>query len=162
MAQVGERERTGVCPGLTRGAQLTAVLIVALALTFAQGAVSGASSRAHARKPLQSNTLKVKKPGQPTDVVAVGGNGSATISWNAPASNGGAAVTAYVVAMSHHQGCRTTSATTCTVTSLRNGTVYKIHVSRLMLLARASGLFPSRFSRLMFHRIVHISVPMQI
>ena len=128
MAQVGHQQRTGVCPGLTRGAQIAAALIVALALTFAQGPVSGASSRTHVRKPFLSTSLRVKKPGQPTDVASVGGNDGATISWNAPVSNGGAPVTAYVVTMSHHQGCWTTSATTCTVTGLTNGTLYRIRV----------------------------------
>ena len=36
-------------------------------------------------------------PGPPTGVTAVAGNGSATVTWTAPASNGGSPITSYSV-----------------------------------------------------------------
>jgi len=70
-------------------------------------------------------------PGPPTGVAAVGGNAQATVSWTAPASDGGSAITSYT-ATSNPGGLTGTaggSATSTSVTGLTNGTSYTFTVT---------------------------------
>jgi titin len=74
-------------------------------------------------------------PGAPIDVVAVSDSASADVSWTAPVTNGGSAVTGYTATAytssagttSVGTACSTTSLA-CTVTGLVNGTTYYIGV----------------------------------
>lgn len=68
-------------------------------------------------------------PGAPTNVTATAGNGTATISFDAPVSDGGSAITGYTVTSSPG-GFKGTSATASpiTVTGLTNGTAYTFTV----------------------------------
>ena len=75
-------------------------------------------------------------PGAPTGLVANSGPGSATLTWTAPASNGGAAVTDYVVQYATNAGGPfttfadgTSAATGATVTGLTNATNYFFRVA---------------------------------
>ncbi len=79
-------------------------------------------------------------PTAPTDVKAARGDASATLTWSPPASNGGSAITAYVLqyrAKSATTGWTTwrsgptvsASARTAKVTSLKNGSYYQIRVA---------------------------------
>ena len=75
-------------------------------------------------------------PGAPTppqSVTATAGNGQASVTWSAPASDGGSSVTAYII--TPYQGTtagssQTVNATTtsATVTGLTNGTAYTVQV----------------------------------
>ena len=55
------------------------------------------------------------------------GNGQVTVSWTAPASSGGPAISSYTA----HAGSSTctTSTTSCTITGLTNGTSYTVYVT---------------------------------
>ena len=68
-------------------------------------------------------------PGAPTNLVATGGNAQATLTWSAPVSNGGAAITTYTVTSSPTGAACTTAALTCHFTGLTNGTIYTLSVT---------------------------------
>jgi hypothetical protein len=70
----------------------------------------------------------ITPPGPPTGVTAVGGVGSATVSWSAPVSNGGSAITSFT-AVANPGGARCVSSSTrCVVTGLSAGTSYTFTV----------------------------------
>jgi surface protein len=70
-------------------------------------------------------------PGAPTSVIAVAGEGEATVSWTAPSSNGGVAISSYTATSSI--GGRTCTAnspsTSCVVSGLTNGQSYTFTVT---------------------------------
>ena len=66
-------------------------------------------------------------PDTPTAVTGVAGDARVTVSWTAPASNGGAAITNYTVTFSSGQTC-STATLSCVVTGLTNGTAYTFTV----------------------------------
>lgn len=68
-------------------------------------------------------------PGAPTGVTAVPGNTQATVSFAAPVSNGGSAITLYTVISSPGGISVTGSPSPLTVTGLTNGTAYTFRVS---------------------------------
>jgi uncharacterized repeat protein (TIGR02543 family) len=68
------------------------------------------------------------KPLAPVDVAATSnGNQQAVVSWSAPTSDGGSAITGYTVTANTGATC-TTSTTSCTISSLANGTAYTFTV----------------------------------
>jgi hypothetical protein len=70
-------------------------------------------------------------PGAPSGVTGAAGNGSVTVSWNAPASNGGSVITGYTATASPGGAtCSWTSGPlSCTVGGLTNGTSYTVTVT---------------------------------
>jgi RHS repeat-associated protein len=72
-------------------------------------------------------------PGAPTGVTAVPGNAQATVSWTAPSSNGGSAITKYTITGtpggSAILNCTCTPPLQQTVTGLTNGTSYTFTVT---------------------------------
>jgi predicted phage tail protein len=94
-----------------------------------EGPASGAASAA----PASSITA----PGSPNGLTAVSGNGGVMLSWAAPASNGGAAISGYVIFQGTTPGGESASpvsgspvnATSYTVTGLANGTTYYFKVA---------------------------------
>lgn len=68
-------------------------------------------------------------PGPPTSLTAVSGSGSITLSWTAPVSNGGSAITGYsVYDNSSNNLVATSTSTSATVSGLTNGTSYQYYV----------------------------------
>jgi hypothetical protein len=68
-------------------------------------------------------------PGRPAPPTATAGNGSATVTWTAPATNG-SPITRYTVKASGGHKCVWTSGPlTCTVNKLTNGKSYTFTVS---------------------------------
>ncbi|AGL14729.1 fibronectin type III domain-containing protein [Actinoplanes sp. N902-109] len=68
------------------------------------------------------------KPGAPGDVVAVAGNGAATVSFATPSTTGGSPITGYTVTSAPGGITATCPASLCEVTGLTNGTSYTFTV----------------------------------
>lgn len=78
------------------------------------------------------STSAATAPGAPTVVSASAGNAQATVSFTAPASNGGSAILGYTVVSSPAGGVDAqadTTGTTHTITGLTNGTAYTFTVT---------------------------------
>ena len=116
---------TGVCT-ITASGTLTFVTTGICSIDADQ---AGDSSYNAAPTVTQSFTVNAVVPGAPTSVNAVASDASATVSFSAPASTGGAAINSYTVTSS--PGGLTASGTTSplTVSGLSNGTDYSFTVS---------------------------------
>ena len=75
----------------------------------------------------RANGVPATVPSAPRWLHGVRGSTTATLLWNPSASNGGSAITSYLVSDLHGHTC-TTSTTTCTVSGLSNGISYVFYV----------------------------------
>ena len=114
----------GTCTAATTSCAVTG-LTNGTAYTFTVKATNAAGDSA-ASAPSTSVT-PATVPGAPTGLSGVAGNAQVTVSWTAPASTGGSAITAYTVTASNGFTC-STSTTSCVVTGLTNGTAYTFTV----------------------------------
>jgi hypothetical protein len=83
---------------------------------------------------LSSSSIAASAPGSPTNVTASTSNGTVTVTWTPPMTNGGSAITNYTViatdltaTLSGGQEC-STAATSCTVSGLTLGNTYTFAV----------------------------------
>ena len=72
---------------------------------------------------------RVVKPGAPTRASAATHGASVTVSWHAPSSNGGGAITYYKVSVSPSGKSCTTSKLTCSISGLSTKTGYSISIT---------------------------------
>jgi len=105
------------------------------------GAVGGrllfaATDAEHGREPFAFSLSGATAPGAPRGVAAAASSGQATVSWTAPASDGGLPITDYVVERSSDGGATwqavadgVSTATTATVGGLVNGVSYLFRVA---------------------------------
>jgi uncharacterized protein (TIGR02145 family) len=102
--------------GLTNGTAYTFTVVATNAV--------GSSVASSASAAVTPATI----PGAPTSVTAVAGNAQATVSFTAPSSTGGSAITGYTVTSSPGGLTGTGTGTPITVTGLTNGTAYTFTV----------------------------------
>src|SRR5664280_1891411 len=79
-------------------------------------------------------------PPAPTGVSATGGDTEAVVSWTAPSTNGGSAITGYTVtATPGDKTVATTGATTATISGLTNGIAYSFAVTATNAVGSSAG-----------------------
>ena len=82
-------------------------------------------------------------PSSPTNVVATPGNAQATVTWAAPASNGGSPITGYTVTGNPGGSCSVGNVLSCTVTGLTNGVTYTFTVKAINIVGTGPASAPS-------------------
>ncbi len=116
------------------------------AYVFRVAAVNGVGAGRYSLASLA--VLPQSVPTAPSGLVATAGNGRASLAWAAPSSNGGRAITNYVIQYSDNKGGSWTTfvrppsaALSTTVTGLTNGTGYVFRIFAVNALGRsvASG-----------------------
>jgi len=115
---------TGVCT-ITTGGALTFVTAGTCSISADQ---AGNVSYLAAATVTQSFSVGAVVPGAPAIGTATAGNNQAAVSFTAPASNGGAAITSYTVTSNPGGITASGSASPITVTGLSNGTAYTFTV----------------------------------
>ncbi len=138
----------GSCTGLqVSGATASTATVSGLTVggtyTFTVTATNGLGTSAPS---LPSNPVEVPtQPGAPLAVTATSdANGQSVVTWTAPLSNGGMAVSGYRVTSSPGgKTCTTAGATSCTVSGLTNGTAYTFTVTATNSIGTGPASAPS-------------------
>ncbi len=116
-------------PGITVGTALAALTSTGLSVTDPRNAVVKPRIRVDAALSTIGATVTV--PDAPTGLVAAPGNGSASISFTAPAFDGGAAISSYTASCSVARGATATASATASpinVSGMNNGAQYSCSV----------------------------------
>ncbi len=131
---------TDVNAGSTATTHTVAGLINGTAYTFSVNATN-ATGIGPASAPSNSVT-PIDIPGAPLNVKATAGNAQATVSFSAPVPDGGSAITGYTVTSNPAGGTDVnagSTATTHSITGLKNGTAYTFRVTA----SKAAGTGPA-------------------
>jgi titin len=106
--------------------------------TYVTGASIAAKGISESADGSATVTFNASVPGAPTGVTATAGNASATVSFTAPASNGGAAITGYTLTSAPGAIMVTCSSSPCSVPGLTAGTAYTFTVHATNLVGNSS------------------------
>ena len=118
-------EVTVTSPDITAGSRVYAI-VGGAAVVVGVATVDGTATFYLTEDPVVVLTPTVPDP--PTSVSAVSNSSqNVTISWSAPAINGGSAITGYTATSNSGQSC-TTSTLSCSISGLTNGTAYTFTV----------------------------------
>ena len=120
--------------GLTNGAAYTFTVTA----TNAVG-TGPASSPSNSVTPIAPSSV----PGAPTGVTATAGNKQATVSFSAPALDGGSPITSYTVTSNPGGVIKTGKASPITVAGLTNGTAYTFTVTATNAVGTGTASSPS-------------------
>ncbi len=136
------------CTGLTTTGTSSTVhgLTNGTAYTFTVTAANGVgpSPASAASTPVTPKVTPSTVPTAPTAVAATPGDKRATVTFVAPASNGGSPITRYTVtAAPGGRSATTTGATTATVLGLTNGTAYTFRVTATNAAGTSPASLPS-------------------
>lgn len=116
---------------MSRSSSSSAVILCVCTIFLVSCGGGGGGATASVTAPGTPSTPTITVPGAPTGVSVSAGNAAATITFTAPASNGGATITGYTVSCTGGGATRTANGTASpiTVSSLTNGVVYSCSVS---------------------------------
>ena len=130
--QVFDIRNTGLC--VTAGSELHTWLAT---IDF-QGAVCATTPPPRPPPPPPPPRPRTSAPGAPSNLTAVGGDGQVLLTWGAPASDGGTAVTDYEYRINRSDPWISigSTGTTHTVTGLVNGTAYVFEVRAVNKIGR--------------------------
>jgi hypothetical protein len=124
---------------VTSPTQMTAVSPAGSGVVDVTVTTSGGTSATSAADQFTNRTV----PGAPTSVVAAAANASASVTWLAPASDGGSPITGYTVTVNTQPARSQSSVGTSTVfTGLINGTSYRFTVTATNLIGSGPASSP--------------------
>ena len=134
---------TSATPGVCTITGIGALTFVTVGSCTINADQAGNASYLPAPQVTHSFAVNAVLPGAPTIGTASAGNAEASVSFIAPASSGGAAITGYTVTASPGGAAVTGSASPITLTGLTNGTAYTFTVAAINTVGTGSPSAPS-------------------